>query len=195
MTISLTMSNTELSGAASSGPSATDNAAGGLAPVAVLALGTFAMGTDSFVLAGILPQLASGLAIPESAAGQVVTAFALTYGLAAPFIAAATARGPRKALLGLALALFALANLGSALAPDLPMLLATRIVAGAAQRGRALSIVLGGLTVGTVFGVPIGTALGQHLSSRCWRRCAGCPCRPPCRCGKGWHCSSRGASC
>ncbi|MFC4329289.1 MFS transporter [Streptomyces andamanensis] len=152
-------------------------------PVAVLALGSFAMGTDSFVLAGILPQIADGLHVSTGAAGQTITAFALTYGLAAPFLAVLTSRLPRKPLLAVALALFVLANLASAVAPNLTLLLVARVVAGLgaalytpnasaaaaalagpAARGRALSVILGGLTVGTVLGVPVGTAIGQHVS-------------------------------
>ena len=153
-----------------------------VAPVAVLALGSFAMGTDSFVLAGILPQLAGGLHVSQSAAGQVVTTFALTYALAAPVLAALTSRLPRKPLMAVALAMFVAANLASAAAPTLMVLLLVRVaaglgaalytpnasaaavaLAGPARRGQALSIILGGLTVGTVFGVPAGTAIGQHI--------------------------------
>ncbi|MCN9243735.1 MFS transporter [Streptomyces sp. RY43-2] len=152
-------------------------------PVAVLALGSFAMGTDSFVLAGILPQIADGLHISTGAAGQTITAFALTYALAAPFLAVLTSRLPRKPLLAVALTLFVLANLASAAAPNLTLLLTARVIAGLGaalytpnasaaaatlagptHRGRALSVILGGLTVGTVFGVPVGTFIGQHLS-------------------------------
>jgi len=151
----------------------------------VLALGSFAMGTDSFVLAGILPRIAQGLRISIGDAGQTITAFALTYGLAAPFLAVLTSRLPRKPLLAFGLGLFTLANVASAAAPNLPLLLLTRILAGLgaalytpnasaaaatlagpAMRGRALAVILGGLTVGTVFGVPVGTAIGQHIS---WR--------------------------
>ena len=151
-------------------------------PVVVLALGSFAMGTDSFVLAGILPQLANGLHVSQSAAGQVITTFALTYALAAPVLAALTSRLPRKPLMAVALVVFVAANLASAAAPNLAMVLLARIVAGVgaalytpnasaaaaalagpARRGQALSIILGGLTVGTVFGVPAGTAIGQHV--------------------------------
>ena len=151
-------------------------------PVLTLALGSFAMGTDSFVVAGILPQLASGLRVSQSAAGQVVTAFALTYALAAPVLAALTSRLPRKPLMAVALVLFVAANLASAAAPNLTVLLLARVAAGLgaalytpnasaaavalggpARRGQALSIILGGLTVGTVFGVPAGTAIGQHI--------------------------------
>ncbi|KAA9165590.1 MFS transporter [Amycolatopsis acidicola] len=153
-----------------------------LAPVLVLAVGTFAMGTDSFVLAGILPQLASGLRVSEASAGQVVTAFALTYAVTAPFLAAATGKVRRKTLLTFGLSLFIAANLASIAATGLPFLLLARIaaalgaalftptasaaavaLAGAERRGLALSIILGGLAVGTVFGVPAGTALGQHF--------------------------------
>jgi predicted MFS family arabinose efflux permease len=152
-------------------------------PVLILALGTFAMGTDSFVLAGILPQISSGLGVSVAAAGQVVTVFALTYAVAAPLVAAATSRVPRKVLTLAALAVFVLANLGSAVSPTFTVLLMTRIAAGigaalytptasaaaaalvpAERRGQALSILLGGLTVGTVLGVPVGTALGQRFS-------------------------------
>lgn len=150
---------------------------------AVLALGSFAMGTDSFVIAGILPQLARGLREPVGAAGLVVTAFALTYGLTAPFLGAFTAKLPRKALMAVALSVFILANLASAAAPTLALLLAARVaagigaalytpnasaaaatLAGPARRGRALAVILGGMTVGTVLGVPVGTAIGQHVN-------------------------------
>jgi predicted MFS family arabinose efflux permease len=153
-----------------------------VASALVLALGTFAMGTDSFVLAGILPQISSGLHVSLGSAGQVVTAFALTYAVSAPFLAAATGKAGRKALLAAALTLFVAANLAAAAAPTLPLLLVARAaaalsaalftptasaaavaLAGPARRGRALSVILGGLAVGTVFGVPAGTAIGQHL--------------------------------
>ncbi|GAA2234536.1 MFS transporter [Promicromonospora sukumoe] len=151
-------------------------------PVALLALGTFAIGTDSFVLAGILPELATGLRISEGAAGQVVTAFAITYAVAAPFLSALTHRVPRKTLITVGLTVFVLMNAAGALAPNFAVLLVTRVLcalgaaaftptanavstvlAGPARRGRALSITLGGIALGTVFGVPVGTTIGQHL--------------------------------
>lgn len=153
--------------------------------VALLAVGSFAMGTDSFVLAGILPQIASGLGQTIGATGQVVTAFSLTYGMTAPFLAVVTSRLPRKALMALALVLFVVANAVSAAAPTLTALLVARVaaglgaalytpsasavaaaVAGVEHRGKALAAILGGLTLGTVFGVPLGTWIGQHWS---WR--------------------------
>jgi len=158
-------------------------AGGSLRPVAVLAVGSFAMGTDSFVLAGILPNIAGGLHVSTAAAGQTITVFALTYALAAPLLAGITGTLPRKPLMLAALGVFVLANLASAAAPSLGLLLAARVAAGLgaalytpnasaaatalvepARRGRALAMVLGGLTVGTVLGVPVGTAIGQQIS-------------------------------
>ena len=152
-------------------------------PATVLfAVGTFAIGTDSFVLAGILPQLAHGLKVSEGAAGQVVTVFAITYAIAAPFLSVLTQRLPRKTLILVALGLFAVGNVASALSPTLTLLLISRVatalgaasftptanaaaatLAGPAHRGRALSVVLGGIALGTVLGVPAGTAIGQNI--------------------------------
>ena len=141
------------------------------------------MGTDSFVLAGILPQIAHGLHESTGATGQVITAFALTYAVTAPFLASFTSGLPRKPLMAFALALFVLANVASAAAPNLTLLLLARVAAGVgaalytpnasaaavalagpARRGQALAVILGGLTVGTVFGVPLGTEIGQRVS-------------------------------
>ncbi len=55
-----------------------------------LLLATFAVGTDDFVIAGILPAIASGLTVSEATAGQLVTVFSITYAVAAPIVAVAT---------------------------------------------------------------------------------------------------------
>ncbi|WP_063804365.1 MFS transporter [Streptomyces roseifaciens] len=146
----------------------------------LLALGTFAVGTDTMVMAGILGRVADDLGVSVLAAGQVVTVFALAYALLAPVLAAATARWPRRRLLLTALAVFTAANALSALAPDYPTLLATRVLAAAGaalyspnasaaattlvppeRRGRAIATVLGGMTVATALGVPLGTYVGR----------------------------------
>ncbi|MFF0574346.1 MFS transporter [Streptosporangium saharense] len=169
--------------------SASGTDTGGLGRTWVLALGTFAVGTDAFVLAGFLPDVAASLHVSTSGAGQAVTVFAATYALAAPVVATVTARLPRRALLVAALVLLAVANVGSALAPDLPLLLVTRILAaiGAAAytptagavsaalvrpelRARALAVVVGGLTVATALGVPLGGAIGAVMG---WRAALG----------------------
>lgn len=67
-----------------------------------LMLVTFAIGTDDFVIAGVLPEIADDLDVSEAAAGQLVTVFSITYALAAPPLAVATARLPRKPLVSAA---------------------------------------------------------------------------------------------
>ncbi|MFF7995001.1 MFS transporter [Kitasatospora xanthocidica] len=146
----------------------------------LLALGTFAMGTDAMVVAGILGPVSADLGVSVPAAGQLVTVFALGYALLAPVLAALTARWPRRRLLLTALAVFSAANALSALAPTYGLLLATRVLAAAGaalytptanavattlvapeRRGRALATVLGGMTVATALGVPLGTWVGR----------------------------------
>ncbi|WP_327268560.1 MFS transporter [Streptomyces sp. NBC_01218] len=162
---------------------------GGPSSILVLALGTFAVGTDAFVVAGFLPSMAGELHVSTAAAGQSITVFAAAYALLSPVLATVTARLPRRALLVGALITLGLANLCSALAPDLAVLIAGRIVAAAGAaaytptagavgaalvrpelRARALAVVIGGLTVATALGVPLGSLAGHWLG---WRTALG----------------------
>ncbi|MFJ6434283.1 MFS transporter [Streptomyces sp. NPDC091416] len=162
----------------------------GLSSTLVLALGTFAVGTDAFVVAGFLPSIAADLQVSVAVAGQAsVTVFAAAYAVLSPVLATATARLPRRALLVTALIVLGLANLCSALAPNLPVLIISRILAavGAAAytpsagavsaalvrpelRARALAVVIGGLTVATALGVPLGNLASHWLG---WRTALG----------------------
>ena len=151
----------------------------------LLALAMFALGTDAFVVAGVLPVIARETGVTESLAGQLVTAFSFTYGLGAPILAALTGRWSRNRVLYSALGAFCLMNVASALAPNFTILVVTRIlvgccaamfgplayVAGAAlapveKRGQALALVASGLTIATVLGSPLGTWVGEHFG---WR--------------------------
>ncbi|RRA50210.1 MFS transporter [Acidipila sp. EB88] len=145
----------------------------------VLALGMFALGTDSFVVAGVLPEISNTFHVNIGVAGQLTTAYAITYALMAPIIAAAAAHVPRRRMLLIALALFSFANLFTASAPTFPIAIASRILAGIGaamfaptatgaaasivvpeRRGQALSIVIAGLTFATALGAPIGAVIG-----------------------------------
>jgi predicted MFS family arabinose efflux permease len=145
----------------------------------VLALGMFALGTDSFVMAGVLPQIVQTFHVPIGAAGQVTTVYAITYALMAPTIAAVAAHIPRKTLLLSSLATFVVANLATALAPTFNIALATRLLAGVGaamfaptatgaaatmvppeKRGFALAVVITGLTASTALGTPVGAIIG-----------------------------------
>lgn len=150
-----------------------------------LALTAFAVGTDDLVIAGLLPVIAHDLDVSVAAAGQLVTVFSLTYAVAAPPLAVATARMPRRTLLLGGLALFALANLVTALAPTYAVLMAMRVVAAliaaaltpaafsmaarlapTERTGRAVGAVAAGLTVALFLGVPVGALLGSAFG---WR--------------------------
>ena len=145
----------------------------------ILALGMFALGTDSYVVAGVLPEISRTFQINIGAAGQMTTAYAITYALLAPLLAAVAAHVPRKSMLLVALGIFVVANLITAEAPSFAVAIASRVLAGvgaamfaptatgaaatlvpAERRGYALSIVIAGMTAATALGAPIGAAIG-----------------------------------
>ncbi|WP_129838782.1 MFS transporter [Streptomyces sp. RFCAC02] len=157
--------------------------------VSLLALGTFAVGTDAFVVAGFLPQMADELGVTEAAAGYSVTVFAICYAVFSPLLATVTATVPRRRLLVAALVVLGLANLGTAVAPNFALLMTSRVLAalGAAaytpnagavasslvtaeRRGRALALVVSGLTVATAIGVPLGNLASRVMG---WRSALG----------------------
>jgi len=144
----------------------------------VLALGMFALGTDSFVVAGVLPEIARSFDVSIGAAGQMTTVYSVTYAVLAPVIATFAAHIPRKRLLLIGLAVFVVANLGTAFAPNFGFALATRALAGFGaavysptatgsapmivapeRRGFAIAVVLTGLTISTALGSPAGTII------------------------------------
>jgi predicted MFS family arabinose efflux permease len=144
-----------------------------------LAAGMFAVGTDSFVVAGILPQVAQSLGVSVSVAGQMVTVYALSYALLSPVIAALAAHWPRKRLLLTGLAVFVVSNALTAMAPSLGWVLFSRFIAGVGaamysptatatgaamaapeKRARALAVVIAGLSTATALGSPLGAYIG-----------------------------------
>ncbi|MGC0417166.1 MFS transporter [Embleya sp. AB8] len=145
-----------------------------------LALATFAVGTDGFVLAGLLPSIADDLDVSVARAGQLVTAFALTFAVAAPLLGWATSALDRRTALLWALGVFVVGNAATAPATQYGAVLAARVltavgagiitstassaaaaVAPPERRGRALAFVLGGLTLSTAVGLPLGTLIGR----------------------------------
>jgi len=155
----------------------------------ILALGTFAIGTEGFMIAGVLPMLAQDLRVSLPAAGQLVTVFSLAYAAGSPLLAMATGRVERRALFIGSLLLFALANVLCGMASHYGMLLSGRVLAaiGAAlfvpaastaaaglvapeHRGKALAVVIGGQTVALAMGVPLGTwvAYTFHWRTTFW---------------------------
>src|SRR4029453_17794735 len=96
----------------------------------VLASGMFAIGTDSFVVAGVLDQVSGSLGVPVALAGQMVTLYALSYALLSPVIATVAATWPRKRLLLTGLMIFVIGNVIPAVAPSIGLVLASRVIAG-----------------------------------------------------------------
>lgn len=150
-----------------------------------LATGGFAIGLTEFVTMGLLPQIAEGVQVSIPRAGHVISAYALGVVVGAPLIAVLGARLPRRALLVWLMAAFAAGNAATALATSYSALTVARFVSGLphgaflglaalviasvvdpARRGRAIGLVMLGLPVANVFGVPAATWMGQNLG---WR--------------------------
>ncbi|MEU8184250.1 MFS transporter [Micromonospora sp. NPDC049044] len=165
-----------------------------MAALVALALGGVAIGLTEFVAMGLLPDMARDLLSREYArsssdavahAGWMITAYALGVVVGAPLIAALSARLPRKKLVLGLLVLFAAGTVASALAPTFDLVLVARFAAalphgayfgaagllaatlmGPGNEARGFAIVLSGLTVSNVVGVPLITRLGQTAG---WR--------------------------
>ncbi len=150
-----------------------------------LACGGFAIGTTEFVTMGLLPGIAHGVGVSIPVVGHVISMYALGVVVGAPLIAVVGARLPRRGLLLTLMTCFALANAGSALAPSYPTLTLARFLAGvphgaffgvaslvaaslapAPRKGRAVSLVMLGLPIANIVGVPAATWMGQHFG---WR--------------------------
>jgi predicted MFS family arabinose efflux permease len=107
-----------------------------MTPLCWMALGTFAIGTEGFMIAPLLPNLAGDLSVSVAAAGQLVTVFALTYAVSSPILTALTGNLNRRRLLVLSMIGFALANVVAFAAKDYWALMTARILLAVA--GRAL---------------------------------------------------------
>ncbi|MFC4942286.1 Cmx/CmrA family chloramphenicol efflux MFS transporter [Pseudonocardia sp. GCM10023141] len=153
--------------------------------VPLLALSTFVLGTSEFMIAGLLPEIATDLRITIPQAGYLISAFAIGMIVGAPAMAVLTLRMPRRITLVAALVVFVAGHVLGALAQDYTVMVVSRVVSavatgafwavagvvtvstvGPGDRARALSVLLAGLTVANVAGVPLGTLVGQQFG---WR--------------------------
>ncbi|WP_327666173.1 MULTISPECIES: Cmx/CmrA family chloramphenicol efflux MFS transporter [unclassified Streptomyces] len=153
--------------------------------VYILGLSVFALGTSEFMLSGILPAVADDMDVTIPQAGLLISAFAIGMVVGAPLLAVATLRLPRRTTLISLITVFGLGQVAGALAPTYEILFASRVVSalacagfwavGAAvaiamvpmnQRARAMAVMIGGLSIANVLGVPAGAFLGEGLG---WR--------------------------
>jgi DHA1 family inner membrane transport protein len=142
--------------------------------------GAFAIGTSEFVVAGLLPEIATDLSVSIPQAGLLVSGYAIGVAVGGPILSLLTSRFPRKPMVLALMGIFVAGHVLCALAPNYTVLLVARIVISAMhgtffgiagiiavnivpenRRGSALALLLAGLTVATLLGVPGGTAVGH----------------------------------
>jgi len=154
-------------------------------PLIALFLAAFAFGTAEFVIAGILPDVARGLEVSIPVAGYLISGYAVGIAVGGPLLAVATKKMTRKALILLLGGVFILGQVFCAIAPTFELLMAARVLVAVVhgtyfgiaaivavsivspeRRGFAVALILSGLTVSNILGVPGGTAIGNALG---WR--------------------------
>ncbi|MDF9844841.1 MULTISPECIES: MFS transporter [unclassified Paenibacillus] len=150
-----------------------------------LTLGAFAIGMTEFIIMGLLPNVASDLGVSIPQAGQLITSYALGVAIGAPILTVFTHKLPQKKLLVILMCIFITGNAVSVIAPTYLLLITARVFTAFAhgtflgvgtiiaarlvqpdKRAGAVSVVLAGLTVANIIGVPFGTFIGQQLG---WR--------------------------
>jgi DHA1 family inner membrane transport protein len=156
-------------------------------PLALYALtaGAFGIGVTEFVIMGLLLDVSADLGVSISAAGMLISGYALGVVAGAPLLGAFAGRMSRKTLLLALMVVFTVGNLACALAPDYWTLMAARVLTAFAhasffgvgsvvatrlvpanKKASAIAIMFTGLTVANILGVPLGTWLGQAYG---WR--------------------------
>jgi predicted MFS family arabinose efflux permease len=148
--------------------------------VYVLALGIFAMVTSEFVVAGLMPQMAAGLDVSIPQVAYLITAFAVAMAFGGPVLTVLVLRLRPKTALMVLFGIFLAGNVLAAVASGYGAMVVARLVTGmAAQaffgasismcavmvraevRGRAFAVVMNGLMLGTLLGLPLATMVGE----------------------------------
>jgi MFS transporter, DHA1 family, purine base/nucleoside efflux pump len=161
-------------------------------PIYCMSLGAFAIGTEGFMIAPLLPQIADDLGLMVSKAAMLVTVFTLVLAISSPILTVATGRLNRRTLLIGAMIVFAAANIVAWRSTGFGGIMAARVllalsaglylpnasalvgaIVAPARRGRALAIVTGGATVAIALGLPLGSVIGHALGWRTTFLCVG----------------------
>ncbi len=146
--------------------------------VAAITASLFVFLTTELMPVGLLTPLSTSLGVTVGVAGLMVTLQGVSAGLGVPFIVAWTRRVDRRILLSALLAVLALGNLVTSVSPSYPLILATRLVMGFASgvfwaigvsmamrivperhASRAAAVVMSGISIATVAGIPLGTVV------------------------------------
>ncbi|MFI9255121.1 MFS transporter [Streptomyces sp. NPDC053069] len=148
--------------------------------VTAVALGTFLLVTAEQLPIGLLTAVGSALSVSEGTAALMVTVPSLVAAVSAPLVPVLVGAMDRRLLLLGLMGLMTLANVASALAPDFAVLVGSRVLVGIAIGGfwaiasglavrlvttehvpRATAVIFGGVGAANVFGVPLGTLVGE----------------------------------
>ncbi|MEV1046276.1 MFS transporter [Streptomyces sp. NPDC049916] len=143
-------------------------------------MGTFVLGIDGFVLPGLLPAISADLQVSVAAAGQLMTAFGVTYAVGSPVIAALTGRLDRRVVICVGMTVFLLGMVLQAAGPTYGVVMSGQVVAalGAAafqanafavagalaapeRRSRAFALIAAGTSLAAVVGLPFGLLVSQ----------------------------------
>lgn len=177
--------NLDTAGSGPAGAAAVAGRGTELLPAGFLALGTFAIGTEGFMIAPLLPTMAADFRMTVPQMASLIVVFTLTLAVSSPIMTVLTARWNRRASLQLAMGLFALGNVLAAWSPTFWTLMTARVVMAVAaglyvpganalagvivapeRRGKALAIVSAGMTLAIALGLPLGAVAGHFLG---WR--------------------------
>ena len=151
----------------------------------ILTLGMFALGMDTYIVAGLLPDMGDSFNKSGAEIGQGVTVFTLFFAFSAPIFSTVLAKFPVKSILLIALLTFGLANFATMLSPNYSIYIISRCIAGLGaglfspmavssgghlvdnkNKGKALAFIVGGMSIGTVIGVPLGLQIANLVN---WR--------------------------
>lgn len=151
----------------------------------VLTLGMFALGMDAYIVAGLLYDMGKDFHKSSAEIGQGVTVFTLCFALSAPVFSTVLAKYSVKFNLLLALLVFGIANVITMISTNYLVYIFSRCLAGfgaglyspmavsagsylvhSKNKGKALAFIVGGMSIGTVIGVPLGLQLTNMFN---WR--------------------------
>lgn len=146
----------------------------------ILTIGMFALGMDAYIVAGLIPSISKSFNKSSSAIGQGVTVFTLFFSISAPIFSTILAKSPVKKILIIAFSIFTLANIITAISMNYMLYIVSRAIAGLGagvsspiaisasnhlvsekHKGKAIAFTVGGMSVGTVIGVPLGLEIAN----------------------------------
>ncbi|MBM6219459.1 MFS transporter [Staphylococcus epidermidis] len=146
----------------------------------ILTIGMFALGMDAYIVAGLIPSISQSFNKSSSAIGQGVTVFTLFFSISAPIFSTILAKSPVKKILVIAISVFTLANIITAISMNYTVYIVSRAIAGLGagvfspiaisasnhlvsekNKGKAIAFTVGGMSVGTVIGVPLGLEIAN----------------------------------